>query len=81
MSVGYLAKCSSRGKPKKQHPTQAEAEKQRESLIKAGIWRRGNTNTYFCNQCGHYHAGRVGRSNRGRSRKPAKNPPRHLATQ
>lgn len=81
MSVGYMAKCSARGKPKKQHATQAEAEKQREGLIKQGIWTRAASNTYFCNQCGHYHAGRLGRSNRGKGRKRAKNTPRHLASQ
>lgn len=81
MSVGYMAKCSSRGKPKKQHTTQASAEEQRRGLIKAGIWRADRTNTYFCNQCGHWHAGRLGRSNRGKGKRTAKNTPRHLASQ
>lgn len=82
MSVGYLKKCSSQGKPKTQHQTQAEAEGQRSILIEAGKWTRGNSNTYFCNQCGWYHAGKLGRSNRGKGRQvAAKNKPRHLASQ
>lgn len=81
MSAGYLAKCSSRGKPKKRHPTQDEADEQRQNLIRAGIWRPANSNTYFCNQCGSWHAGRLGRSNRGKGRKTAKNTPRFLASQ
>lgn len=82
MSVGYLAKCSSRGKPKKSHPTQDGAEGQRWGLIKAGIWRPDKTNTYFCGQCGGWHAGTLGRANRGKGRRvSAKNTPRHLATQ
>jgi rubrerythrin len=81
MSVGYLKKCSSNGKPKKRYDTQAEAEKQRSGLIRMGVWKVGNSNTYFCNQCGGYHAGKLGRSNRGGGRKIAKNPPRFLASQ
>jgi hypothetical protein len=82
MSRGYLAKCSSRNKPKKSYPTQTEAEAQRWSLINAGIWRADKTNTYFCSQCGGWHAGTMGRSNRGKGRKvTAKNTPRFLATQ
>ena len=82
MSVGYLKKCSSRGKPKKQHATQEAAEGQRWGLIRAGKWKAHTSNTYFCNQCGWYHAGELGRANRGKGRKvAAKNRPRHLATQ
>ena len=82
MSRGYMAKCtSSKGVPKKRHETQAEAEKQRQGLIGAGIWRADRTNTYFCSQCGHWHAGRLGRSNRGKGRQTAKNTPRFLASQ
>lgn len=81
MSVGYMAKCSSRGRPKKQHETQEAAEGQRAQLIAAGIWKPGTSNTYFCNQCGFYHAGSTGRANRGQSKKAAKHRPRFLATQ
>jgi hypothetical protein len=82
MSVGYMKKCSSQGKPKQQHPTQESAEGQRASLIAAKIWTKGGSNTYFCNQCGWYHAGKLGAANRGKGRKvAAKNKPRHLATQ
>jgi hypothetical protein len=82
MSRGYLKKCSNRfGRPKKAHPTQAEAETQRSGMIHAGKWTPGGSNTYFCNQCGGYHAGELGCSNRGKGRRTAKNTPRHLATQ
>ena len=81
MSVGYLKKCTSRGKPKQRHETQAEAEKQRSSMVAAGLWTRAGSNTYFCNQCGCFHAGKLGRNNRGKGRKQAKNTPRHLASQ
>lgn len=81
MSVGYMAKCTSRGKPKRQYATQAEAEAHRKHLIARGTWKAGSSNTYFCNQCGAYHAGSTGRANRGRSKKVAKNRPRFLATQ
>lgn len=81
MSVGYLAKCSSRGRPKKSHPTQAAAEAHRSALIAAGRWRAATSNTYFCGQCGGYHAGSTGTANRGGGKKPAKNAPRHLASQ
>jgi hypothetical protein len=82
MSVGYLAKCSSRGRPKRAFATQAEAEGQRWALIHAGKWKAHQTNTYFCNQCGGYHAGTMGKGNRGKGRKvAAKNRPRHLASQ
>jgi hypothetical protein len=82
MSVGYLKKCSSRGRPKRAFPTQAGAESLRWSLINRGIWKAAATNTYFCNQCGGYHAGELGRANRGKGRTvAAKNRPRFLATQ
>lgn len=82
MSVGYMKKCSNGRAPKKQHPSQAEAEKQRGQLIARGVWTSGGSNTYFCNQCGWWHAGSLGRANRGKGRKQtAKNTPRHLATQ
>lgn len=82
MSVGYLAKCSNGFVPKRPFPTQQGAEALRWSLIRRGKWRAGNTNTYFCNECGGWHAGRLGRGNRGKGRKvSAKNTPRFLATQ
>jgi rubrerythrin len=82
MSVGYLKKCSSNGRPKKQHRTQAEAEAQRAGLVHAGRWTWNGSNTYWCNQCGFYHAGQLGKANRGKGRKvAAKNRPRYLATQ
>ena len=81
MSVGYLKKCSGRGKPKRQHATQEAAEAQRSQLIAAGIWKAGSSNTYFCNQCGFYHAGSTGRANRGKGKKAAQHRPRFLATQ
>jgi hypothetical protein len=82
MSVGYLKKCSSRGRPKARYRSQAAAENHRSDLIRKGVWRACKTNTYFCNVCGHYHAGELGRANRGKGRTvAAKNRPRHLATQ
>jgi rubrerythrin len=77
MSVGYLAKCAR----KRRHATQALAEKQRQGLIRAGKWRGDNSNTYWCNQCGHWHAGHLNGSPRGQGKRPAKNTPRHLASQ
>lgn len=65
MSVGYLAKCAR----KRRHKTQAEAEEHRMSLIRIGRWTVAGSNTYWCNQCGHFHAGSLGRSNRGKGRK------------
>jgi len=81
MSVGYLRKCSSNGKPKKSHPTQGEAEGHRQAMISAGRWTAAKSNTYFCNQCGGYHAGSTGQVNRGGGRQIAKNRPRWTATQ
>lgn len=82
MSRGYLAKCSSRGRPKKSHPTQAEAEAHRRGMIAAGLWTVAGSNTYPCNQCGGYHAGRIGWANRGKGRKASsKNRLKHLDTQ
>jgi hypothetical protein len=77
MSAGYLAKCGR----KKRHPTQAEAEKQRQGLIGAGMWKAATSNTYFCSQCGCYHAGRIKGAPRGKGRQTAKNAPRFLASQ
>jgi hypothetical protein len=82
MSVGYLKKCTSNGKPKAKFLTQAAAEAFRTSLVKLGRWTYGGSNTYWCNQCGFYHAGKLGRANRGKGRKvAAKNRPRHLDCQ
>jgi hypothetical protein len=81
VSAGYLKKCSNGRAPKKQHATQTEAEGQRAQLIAAGIWKASGSNTYFCTCCGWWHAGSLGRANRGQSRKTAKNTPRYLATQ
>lgn len=81
MSAGYLAKCSSRGKPKEKFTTQTAAEGRRRSLIYDGVWTAQGSNTYFCNQCGGWHAGQVGVRNRGQAKKTAKNTPRHLDTQ
>ena len=77
MSVGYLAKCAR----KRQHLTQELAERQRASLIKAGVWRPASSNTYWCNVCGHWHAGRMNGTPRGKNRTTARNTPRHLDTQ
>jgi hypothetical protein len=77
MSVGYLAKCAR----KRRHPTQGDAEKQRHGLIKIGVWRADRSNTYWCNVCGHWHAGRMNGTPRGRNRTTAKNTPRHLDCQ
>lgn len=81
MSVGYLKKCSSGDRPKKRYDTQAQAEAHRSALIAAGKWKASDSNAYFCNQCGGYHVGAMGANNRGGGRKPAKNTPRHLASQ
>jgi hypothetical protein len=82
MSRGYLKKCANRnGTPKKAHPTQALAEVHRSAMIAMGKWTAANSNTYPCNQCGGYHAGSLGKGNRGKGRMTAKNPPRHLASQ
>lgn len=82
MSRGYMKKCSTGLRPKRQHPTQSAAEGQRRSLVAQGVWTMAGSNTYFCNQCGWYHAGKLGRGNRGKGRAvAAKNRPRHLATQ
>jgi len=77
MSAGYLGKCGR----KRRHETQEEAEKQRQRMISSGAWQARTSNTYPCNVCGGYHAGRVGWANRGKNRTTAKNRPRHLDTQ
>lgn len=82
MSAGYLKKHYNRnGTPKQGFVTNKAAEDFRKRMISSGRWRSADTNTYFCNVCGEYHAGRMGRSHRGKSRKAAKNTPRHLASQ
>lgn len=77
MSAGYLAKCSR----KVRHPSQAKAEEHRRYMIRVGMWRAGSSNTYPCNQCGCWHAGRMKGAPRGKGRKAAKNTPRFLASQ
>lgn len=64
MSAGYLRKCVG----KSRYDTKQGAEAHRRSMVRAGIWRLNQTNTYRCNQCDGYHAGHIGRSNRGRGR-------------
>lgn len=73
MSAGFLAKCAR----KRRHLTQASAEGQRESLISQGKWTRAASNTYRCNACGGFHAGRIGSPNRGKSRKISTRPIYH----
>lgn len=65
MSVGYLVKCAG----KIRHKTRAEAEAHRQGLILIGRWTAAGSNSYWCNQCMHFHAGSIGRSNRGKGRK------------
>jgi hypothetical protein len=62
MSAGYLRKCSG----KIQHLTRAEAEVHRGRMVASGKWQMRTSNTYRCTQCGNFHAGRTGASNRGR---------------
>lgn len=82
VSVGYLKKCSSRGRPKRQHPDQRSAERQRAGLVHAQIWTWAKSNTYHCNACGWWHAGEVGSANRGKGRKQiAKNTKRRADCQ
>lgn len=77
MSAGYLAKC--RGKQR--HQTQEEAERHRARLVRAGIWNAAISNTYLCNQCGYWHAGRLGGANRGKGRGAPKNTKKFLPSQ
>lgn len=77
MSAGYLAKCAR----KMRHPSQAEAEEHRQHLIRMRRWTPAGSNTYFCNQCGSWHAGRVKGVPRGKGRRTAKNTPRFLDSQ
>lgn len=65
MSAGYMAKCGL----KKHHATQAEAEAHRTRLIRMRKYTRANSNTYWCNVCGGFHAGRLGKPNRGKGRR------------
>lgn len=83
MSVGYLKKCSTRGRPKVTHPSRAAAEAFRRNMVRLGKWSMAATNTYWCGECGGgYHAGHLGRANRGKSRKTAvKNRRKHFDTQ
>lgn len=65
MSVGYMAKCAW----KKQHVTQELAEAQRRHLVRIGKYRWSRSNTYLCNVCWHWHAGRIqGSANRGKAK-------------
>ena len=63
MSVGYLAKCGR----KRRHPDQDAAEQHRRELVARGVWTWRKSNTYDCNQCGCWHAGSTGATNRGTS--------------
>ena len=65
MTAGFMAKCGR----KKRYETQAEAEVARERFIRNRQWRRATSNTYWCNACGGFHAGRMGSRNRGKGRK------------
>lgn len=62
MSAGYLRKCAG----KRRHATKQEAEAHRRQMVSSGRWRMDRSNTYRCNQCGGFHAGRIGTRNRGR---------------
>jgi len=62
MSAGYMAKCAR----KKRYETRAEAEAHRGAMIARGQWRRADTNSYRCNNCGGWHDGHVGSRNRGK---------------
>jgi hypothetical protein len=73
MTVGFMAKCSSRGRPKKRHANEAEAEAHRRKLVRMGVWRMNKSNTYLCNACGHWHAGSTGSANRGGAKGHRKN--------
>ncbi len=81
MSAGFMKKCSSGDKPKQRHETRQAAEAQRTSLVKLGRWTMAGSNTYLCNACGFYHAGSLGKVNRGSGRKNGKNQPRRLDCQ
>lgn len=75
-----MRKCSTRGRPKTRHETQADAESQRRYLVSVGKWTLAMSNTYHCDVCGFWHAGRI-TVNRGRARNQTKNKPRRLDTQ
>jgi rubrerythrin len=64
MSAGYLRKCAR----KAQHETKNQAEDARRSMVRVGKWTLNGSNTYRCNQCGHWHAGRVGTRFRGKGK-------------
>ncbi len=82
MSAGYMKKhFDSQGKPKQSFASRKAAESFRTSMITAGRWRAEATNTYHCNWCGNYHAGRLGRVSRGGGRTPRKAAPTWFPTQ
>jgi len=81
MSAGYMAKCSSGGRPKQRFATRAEAEAFRSSMIGRSMWTRQESNTYPCNQCQGYHAGHLGAINRGSGKPKNKKAKPHLDTQ
>jgi predicted RNA-binding Zn-ribbon protein involved in translation (DUF1610 family) len=68
MTVGFLAKCASGGRPKKRHASRQEAEEHRSMLIRRQIWTKSKSNTYRCNACGFWHAGSTGQVNRGQGK-------------
>jgi hypothetical protein len=72
MSIGYLKKCSTGLRPKQQFADRAAAESFRISMVVRRMWRLQDTNTYPCNQCQKWHAGRMGSNNRGSGRGPTK---------
>jgi hypothetical protein len=57
-----MAKCGRKGR----YTTKQAAERFRASMVARGLWNLPTSNTYRCNYCGGFHAGRVGRVNRGR---------------
>lgn len=65
MSRGYMAKCASHGKPKKQHASREQAEEHRSRLVRMGVWTKAASNTYRCTACGFWHAGGTGNRHRG----------------
>lgn len=69
MSAGYMAKCSNGLNPKQRFEKKDDAERFRASMVARGSWTLGGSKVYPCNQCGTYHAGRVGAGNRVRNGK------------
>ena len=70
MTAGFLAKCGL----KRRYETQTLAEDQRTHMIKSGRWTKTGSNTYRCNACGGFHAGRLGAANRGKGRRISTRP-------